>query len=136
MLGVLGSLTQQCLSRHSLSKNLLITRVSIGVSTPFEAVSHGIPLPKEQRRFVALKFNGEILHTSEGNNDVIEFLESNSGLIAFLKLTVDACITTQQQSDYVERNNLDMDAITTGKLAGQAFELQNTLGKIVYIEFD
>ena len=29
-----------------------------------------------------------------------------------------------------------MSAITAGKLSGQTFELQNTLGKIAYIEFD
>ena len=100
-----------------------------GVSTPLGGITWN---PPQNNPFDVALFNGKILLTSEGNNDIIEFLESNSGCIAFLKLTVDASVATQQQADYVEVNNLDMSAITAGELAGQTFELQNTLVELTH----
>jgi hypothetical protein len=103
-----------------------------GISTPLGGISWNA----QQAPYDVATFNGTILLTSDGNDEFISFLEANTRRIVYLKATIDACVATEKQMEFVETRHIDLDAITSGTLNGQTFTLQYGPGGIVYLEFD
>ncbi len=103
-----------------------------GISTPIGGLSWS---PSREKSIDIPTFDGTILLTSNGNDNFISFLDRNAGRIVFLKIIIDACVTNQEQIEFVETEEINLDALTSGSFSGQTFSLQNELGKIAYLVF-
>ncbi|MEC8859287.1 MAG: hypothetical protein VYE29_04715 [Pseudomonadota bacterium] len=103
-----------------------------GFSTPFGGISWG---PPTEKPFGVPEFNGTIALTSKENDDVIAFLEKHAGLIVYLNATIDACVATEEQAEFVDSQDLDFGLIESGTFGDKRYELRNNIGKLAYITF-
>jgi hypothetical protein len=103
-----------------------------GFSTPFGGISWS---PSKTKYDEVPKYSGSILITSGNNDELIYFLEKNSGSIVILDSIIDASVSTLEQIAFVKRENIDLNPFTSGKFGNETYPLLNTIEKLFYIKF-
>jgi hypothetical protein len=101
-----------------------------GFSTPIGGISWS---PSKTKYDDIPKYNGLILITSGSNDDLISFLEKNSGRIVILDAIIDASVSTLEEIEFVKKNDIDLAPFTSG--GNGTYPLRNTLEGLFYIKF-
>lgn len=102
-----------------------------GISTPIGGISWS---PSKTKYDDIPRYNGLILITSGNNDELISFLEKNSGYIVILDTIIDASVTTLDQIAFVEESNINLDPFSSG--GNKTYPLRKTSGELFYVEFN
>lgn len=99
-----------------------------GFSTPFGGINWS---PSEKSLSKVSIFRGSISITSPDNHDAILFMEANRGKIVFLDTFVDVSVVLKEQRDLVEKEDIDIGLVTSGKFSGVGLRLPNKEDRFV-----
>ncbi|OGQ59723.1 MAG: hypothetical protein A3J24_08725 [Deltaproteobacteria bacterium RIFCSPLOWO2_02_FULL_53_8] len=103
-----------------------------GFSTPLIGISWS---PPDEKHEDIPTFDGNICITSGDNQELISFLDNNAGRIVFLNSAIDACMATKAQSDFIDAETIDLEALISGQFNGKTFPLPNNLESIASVAF-
>lgn len=106
-----------------------LTRIT-GISTPVVGLQWE---PDEEAPRIP-RFDGVIAITGEENDEILEFLDRNVGNIVYLNCVIDACLVTSRHYEIVESEQIDLDAIVRGEIAGKHLPLLNSSKALRYLE--
>ena len=107
----------------------LLSRIR-GISTPLGGVSWS---PSRVSKVPA--YREPIYITNSDNDDFISFLETNDRRIVFLDTHLDASVTFKEQVETINKERLDLEFITSGKLNGVSLPLPNKKDDRVTVTF-